>query len=250
MKRFYYAADWGFARYADVENVLISAGTMYNKGKLSINRGMIPDTVKRLFVDSGGYSMFRKWGNFPFTTDEYIDFVDLLMDDYPVTEVATMDLPCEPSVNRHTFRTNIDRIKRTIEYADELLENPNIPWVPVVQGYTLNEYKACVNLLNGNAGAMSAKTWAIGTLCARKKTGGIRNIVVNLRKEIDPSIELHSFGLAINALRDPQVFFSIDSSDSGTWSFNGRAHEKPAHLRLFKKRMKSLMDGFMGQTIL
>jgi hypothetical protein len=247
MKHFYYAADWGFGAYAFVPNVLVSIGTMFKK-KFTINRSMIPNSVKRLFLDSGGYSFFTKWGKYPFSVEEYVSFVNTIVNEFPVTEVAIMDYPCEPDVNRQNLKTNKERIDMTIQNALECIDyDPTLPWVPVVQGYTLQEYLYCIQEYK-NAGLYDDDfhLWAIGSLCARKKIGGIRHIITNLSKVIKWPI--HTFGMTITALRDAQIFFAIHSSDSGAWSFNARGYEKLGDLTRYNAKIEQLFDGFKYQT--
>lgn len=250
MKRFYYAAEWGFRRYGFVDNVLVSVAAMYTNGKLSINRAMIPEQTKRLFVDSGGFSLFRKWGRYPFNPDEYVSFIGTLTDNYPVTEVAIMDLPCEPDEDRHSERINLSRIMQTIHNAEILFDlDKNIPWVPVLQGHTLEEYQACIAMYEKIARAQEAHLWAVGSLVAKRYTGGIRRTLVYLSKIVKKP--LHAFGLSLSSLSDPQIFFSIESADTGTWSYNASsAKEKASDLRKFKQRLDQIMDGFRGQTTL
>lgn len=248
LKRFYYAADWGFGKYADVENVLVSVASMYDKKNgLRINKSMIPATVKRLFVDSGGFSFASKWGEYPFTVEEFVSFVGLLSDEFPVTEVAIMDYPCEPSVNRSILKNNATRIRATVSNALDCMDaDCSLPWLPVVQGYELNEYLWCLELYRNNLISVdNFSYWAIGSLCARKKTGGLRRIITKLKEEINQAI--HVFGMTITALRDPQIFFSVESSDSGAWSFMANNEQKAIDLKEYKRKIERLMLGFEGQ---
>jgi len=249
MKHFYYAADWGFGKYAFVPNVLVSVGTMYRK-KFNLNRTMIPNSTERLFLDSGGYSFFIKWGKYPFSVEEYVSFANQIQDEYPLTEVAIMDYACEPDINRTNLKTNKERIDSTIQNALSCIDyEPNLPWVPIVQGYTLQEYRYCLDQYK-EVGLYDDDfhLWAIGSLCARKKVGGIRKIVVDLSREINYPI--HTFGMTITALKDPQIFFNIHSSDSGAWSFNAKSHQKLRDLTRYHKKITSLIDGFQYQEVL
>jgi len=246
MKHFYYAADWGFGKYAFIDNVLVSAGSMYAK-KLSLNRGMIPESTKRLFLDSGGYSFFTRWGKYPFSIEEYVIFAQSIQDEYPLTEVAIMDFPCEPNTNRSILKSNKERIDNTVQNALSCIDyDPNLPWVPVIQGYTLNEYLYCLDLYkDAKMYHDDFHLWAIGTLCARKKLDGIRSMVVNITDKINAPV--HTFGMNYRFLKDPQIFFSIYSSDSGAWSYNGRAHEKLGDLIKYDKKIMNLIESFTGQ---
>ena len=248
MKHFYYAADWGFGKFAFVENVLISAGSMFNKKKLRLNRGMIPDSTKRLFLDSGGYSFFTRWGEYPFSVEEYTTFANMVQDDYPLTEVAILDYPCEPNTNRSLLQSNKERIDKTIQNTLECIDyDPNLPWVPVIQGYTLQEYLYCLEEYEKhNLPYDDFDLWAIGSLCARKKVGGLRTIITNISQRVN--MPIHTFGMTITFLRDPQIFFAIHSSDSGAWSYNGRHYEKLGHLVAYDDKITRLFESFEDQS--
>jgi hypothetical protein len=92
-------------------------------------------------VDSGGFTAARKWGKYPWTHQQYIDFIREMSRDVPVQFCANMDYACERSVNRSKYNTNIDRIKATIRNEITLQElAPDLPWLPVLQGNNLEEY--------------------------------------------------------------------------------------------------------------
>lgn len=248
MKRFYYVADWGCKNYLFAENILCSAATVWQKGKWRKDTFTFAPTIKRLFIDSGGFGMHKKWGKYPFTVVQYIDYVHHMMDKWPVTEVAVLDYPCEPEVNRTTHSTNMDRIRATVDNAVLCVDaDNNIPWVPVIQGFTLKEYLACWELYQ-DAG-IEYDLWAIGSICARKKLGGIRNIVTSLYNKTEQN--LHAFGLTLPALRDPQVFFSLQSSDSAVWNWRAmNRDEKENGFWKYNKKIEALFAGFAHQQIL
>jgi len=247
MERFYFVADWGNQNYLFVKNIMASVAAFWHNG-FHINKMKFANTLKRLFIDSGGFSMFTKYAEFPYSVSNYIEFVNDLRDKWPVTEVATMDYPCEPEVNRSSHKTNVERIDATINNALECIDHDtSIPWVPVLQGYTLDEYKYCWDQYQEFG--VSANLWAVGSVCVRKKTGGIRYLMTRIKRYTKQN--LHSFGLTLSSLRHSDVFFSIVSSDSAAWNWrisgeNMRERKKNAVMK-YHTKIEQLIESFSGQ---
>lgn len=246
MKRFYYVADWGSKNYLFAENILCSAGSSWSNNKFRTSQFIFAPTIKRLFIDSGGFAVHKRFGEYPYTVEQYIEYVQYMMEKWPVTEVAILDYPCEPTVNREIYSSNLDRIRITVDNAISCIDaDHNIPWVPVIQGYSLKEYLTCWGLYQ-DAG-IKANLWAMGSVCARKKLGGIRTIVTALHKRTKQN--LHAFGLTLVSIRDPQVFFALESSDSLAWNWYAKNKEAKIQGYLnYEKKIRKVFDGFSHQT--
>jgi len=245
MKRFYYVGDWGNERYLHVKNVMASVAAFWHN-KFSINKMKFSAVMERLFIDSGGYSMFTKYSEFPYSIEEYLSFVNELRDIWPVSEVATMDYPCEPHVNRSLYRTNIERIDATVRNALECIDlDYSVPWVPVIQGYKISEYQYCWEQYRDYG--VSSNIWAVGSICVRKRTGGIRYIINRIKRLTKQ--KLHAFGLALPALKHADVFCSIFSSDSAAWNFRKmNVEQKIRSIARYEKELNRLFQAFNGQT--
>lgn len=246
MKRFYYVADWGSEKYLFAENILCSAASAWKADNKFRNKQFIfPPTIERLFIDSGGFGVHKRFGEYPYSLDQYLEYVNYMMDHWPVKEVAILDYPCEPEVNRQTHSTNLDRIRATVENAIRCYDtDASIPWVPVIQGFTVEEYFICWGLYQ-DAG-IKADLWAIGSVCARKRIGGIRRIVTAVKDRTRQRI--HAFGLNLPSIEDPQVFFALESSDSAAWNWWARnREEKEAGFRAYDARIQKLFSGFAHQ---
>jgi len=247
MKRFYYVADWGNEHYLHTDNVMGSAAATWHNG-FSPTRLKFSNAIKRLFVDSGGYSMFTKFSQYPYTIEEYINLVNSWRDLYPVSEVAIMDYPCEPHLNREVFETNIERIDQTVTNALDCIDyDSSIPWVPVIQGYTMSEYRYCWERYQEFD--LRARLWAIGSICTRKKTGGIRAIVTRIKRLVKQP--LHAFGITLPSIEHPEIFFSLESSDSAAWNYYQPSREaKAKSFKAYRKRIERLFTTFEGQATL
>ncbi len=245
MKEFYYVADWGSYKYLHAQNILISAASAWLARRGKFMKWRISPSVEKVFLDSGGFSFFSKKGDYPFTPTQYIQYANDMIDQgIPLHLVAILDYPCEPTVHRSdTLATNQQKIQATVSNAVMLMDSdPHLPWIPVLQGYSLREYEYCYDLYN-EAG-IRADYWAVGSVCTRKKTGGMRNIVVNMKRLLRAKI--HTFGLSIRFLRDPQIWHSIHSSDSRAWGFMS-FRDKGGDFVRYSRKIANLFDSHDDQ---
>lgn len=253
MKEFFLVADWGAYNYLYVPNIMLSAGSIANaKGtEWQLSRTRLHPLVKKVIVDSGGYAFFSRWGDYPFSLNEYLDLVYYIKDKYPLFRVATLDYPCEPSINRRQLMFNDERIKKTVSNAVKCIEaDCNLPWLPVIQGYARDEYLSCIDLYR-DAG-ITCDYWAIGSICSRKGNPlELRNIITSI-KDQHQNNKLHAFGLGIPFLQDPQIFHAIYSSDSSAWNWgisgpNTRDLKKEAALN-YMAQIEDMIEGAQDQT--
>jgi len=255
MKEFYLVADWGAHNYLTVPNIMLSAGSIAQTDgkKWNMSRVRLPEGYPdKLILDSGGYSFFSRWGDYPFSISSYVDLANILKDMYPLERVATLDYPCEPKINRiNDLQTNEERIRATVNMAGGCIdEDKTLPWLPVIQGYTINEYLYCLDLY-ADIG-ITSDYWAIGSICSRKgNLLELRNLIVTIRDQFDNE-KLHAFGLGIPFLKDPQIFQAIYSSDSSAWNWgisgpNTRDRKKEAALK-YLALIEDMMCGAENQT--
>jgi hypothetical protein len=178
------------------------------------------DHIGALAIDSGGFTMAAKYGEYPWAMEQYIDFIREMSRDVPLTFCACMDYACEREVNRGIYATNRDRIKATIynEIALRALA-PDLPWLGVLQGNTIEEraldvaLRRRIGLLTGYMG--------IGSICRRGPVEASR--VIDFYGEQLPGTRYHAFGLSIRTLDTPlapRVFHLLQSWDSYVWGWN------------------------------
>ena len=255
VEEFFLVADWGSHNYLFVPNVMMSASSIATPdgSKWNLSRTRLPDSVERVIVDSGGFAFFSRWGEYPFSLESYLDLVYYVQDTHPLFRVATLDYPCEPEIDRSQLMTNEERITKTVSNAVLCVDtDKSLPWLPVIQGYTIQEYLSCIEQYR-EAG-LESDYWAIGSICSRKGSPyEIRNIVTKI-KELHPKNKLHAFGLSLPYLADLQVFQSLYSSDSAAWNWgisgvNMRARKKTAALDYVDRVSKMIAD-FEGQSTL
>ena len=168
-----------------------------------------PNTHGLRMLDSGGFSLINKEGEYPYSFDEYIEFANKWKFDY----VATMDYPCDARVHVSKIQlTHKERILRTVENTAYLIDKiPNL--LPVIQGYTIDEYAECIDLMR-DAGVLKDYC-AIGSLCLRRSVKDIVN-TVNAIHRLIPNVKFHCFGLKLTSVFRMGTY--LRSFDSAVWS--------------------------------
>jgi len=195
------------------ESVMISAGSLWKEKQANFMNKRTwqwPDFI----LDSGGFVALNKWGDYPYTPDQYLSLVERMNPSW----AASMDYPCEPNIAKGTKLTIQERITATVENA-VYLSSKDSRIVPVLQGYTAKEYEQCWNMLKGK---MTIKQLAIGSVCKRQSTKLIGDLCWELRQFL-PDIPIHGFGVKRRALDFPETWDLFTSIDTNAWEFYRRA---------------------------
>lgn len=112
-------------------------------------------------------------------------------------------------------------------YEDLLNLDWQVPWLPVLQGWVLDDYLRCVDLYASRGFDLTElATVGIGSVCRRHKTEEATEIVETLTSM---GLSLHGFGFKSDGVRQCQQWLA--SSDSLAWSAEARwdaAHNIPA----------------------
>jgi hypothetical protein len=202
MKRFFAGVDfWQLIPHAG--DCLMNYGTIRRK------KIKIISPSGEMILDSGGFTEIFRFGGYTFSSAEYYNYVV----DHPyLFGFATMDYPCELVVLQKTGMTIKQHIILTVESNLELMNLEKV--IPVIQGYTVDDYLYCCDLMNDYG--CQKKLMAIGTMCKRTKVADVIEILSAIRGEF-PGSEFHAFGLKKNFL--PKVKDMIYSSDSIAWFY-------------------------------
>jgi hypothetical protein len=223
--RFYFTvhpSDLTRGRLLPGTHGLLVASSLWRNGRLRVRRPPA-GVLASLALDSGGFTAARKWGEYPWSVADYARWARILVAERPVDWVATMDYACEPGVNRQTWATNRQRIAATVAQARRCLDAaPALPWLPVVQGYTVEDYAACIAHYQ-TAGIPLAYA-GLGTMCGRPVREA-RRILRTLGLWY-PQIRWHVFGLHLGVLRDDLAAAAVASWDSYAWNWGkGAKHD-------------------------
>jgi len=216
MERFYLSLASSSQRYAaktlGYPYILVNYMTRMNKPPQY--------GYEELFIDSGGFSSSLLSGEYTKSDDEYLWHVEELQPDY----FALRDYPCEPELLKQHGRTVEMHQEMTLEHHLQLLDkldNYDITgdWVPVLQGWTLEEYLDCVDLFREHG--LLCDYVAIGSVCRRGSQNEIRRIISVVKHQIGGR-RLHAFGLNVGVLRDPHLWSCVYSVDSGAFDYAAR----------------------------
>src|SRR5215831_436488 len=113
-----------------------SVPLMISHRRLSL-RKQLPRAVGPWVLDSGGYSELSLFGGWQTTPQTYVGAVRRYMDEIGMLEwAAVQDWMCEPWVLDKTgFDVLEHQYRSVVSYLELRLRAPEIPWVPVLQGW-------------------------------------------------------------------------------------------------------------------
>ena len=183
----------------------------------------------RLAIDSGGFTAHKRWGKYPWSYEQYIEFIrkmsrDVTLDGHacPPYFCAVMDYACEREVNRSAYETNKSKAGRHARRIEATIENeialrqlaPDLPWLGVLQGNTLEE--RAWDITQRQELELILIEMGIGSICGRSPRESKE--VIRFYMQQLPHVRYHAFGLDIRAFDGADdVYWAIASWDSYTW---------------------------------
>ena len=171
-------------------------------------------------LDSGGFSELFLHGGWAVSARSYADQVRVYRDEIGRLEwCAPQDWMCEPDVVKKTGLTVFEHQQRTVNNFFELRDiAPELPFVPVLQGWELDDYKRCAALYEARGLDLSKEPIVgLGTVCRRQKS---RQAVEIVSEFYYAGLNLHGFGFKIDGLRNCGAM--LKSADSLAWSYRAR----------------------------
>lgn len=190
-------------------------------------RKSYPRALGEWALDSGAFSELSMHGGWLTSPERYIANVRLYSDEVGGLQwAAPQDWMCEPFILAKTGLTIAEHQRRTVLNYLELRERaPDLPFVPVLQGWTLDDYQRCVDLYAKQGVNLQATPLVgLGSVCRRQGTGEIHAIVEHLSRQ---GLRLHGFGVKVTGLA--RYAEHLASADSLAWSYHGRRHRLPGH---------------------
>ena len=133
---------------------------------------------------------------------------------------APQDWMCEPFILAKTGLAVAEHQRRTVANYLQLREHaPDLPIVPVVQGWTLADYLHCADLYQAaGVDLTSAPLVGVGSVCRRQGTTDVYAILAALHRA--GITRLHGFGVKTLGLR--RYGHLLTSADSMAWSAAAR----------------------------
>lgn len=194
-----------------------------------MNRRTFPRALGPWALDSGGFSELQMYGEWRTTPEEYVAAVRRYRDEIGNLQwAAPQDWMCEPvvieggqvgpvrfagtglSVEEHQRRT-VDNFLLLRQLA------PDLPFAPVLQGYTLEDYERCAQMYADAGVDLAAEPIVgVGSVCRRQDSDEIAAVFAHFR---DRGLNLHGFGVkTLGLVKAADV---LESSDSMAWSKDG-----------------------------
>ena len=169
-------------------------------------------------LDSGGFTELasppHRWVT---TVPEYLEAVARY--EWEIGNLlwaAPMDWMCEPWIIQETGLSVREHQERTV--ANYLELRGRGPFIPVLQGWTLEDYESCIGLyLEAGIELPSEPLVGVGSVCRRQSTVEIGRIM-HLLKEV--GISAHGFGVKKEGLL--LYHRALTSADSMSWSYRAR----------------------------
>lgn len=177
-------------------------------------------------LDSGGFSELSLYGTWRTSAAQYASEVRCFRDRIGRLQwAAAQDWMCEPQLCALTFPGLPHRLAvewhqalTVANFAQLRSLAPDLPFVPVLQGWTEREYLDHVEHYDRAGFDLRAEPLVgLGSVCRRQHTGMVERLVARLSRG---GIRLHGFGFKIQGLR--RVAGLLVSADSGAWGVAAR----------------------------
>lgn len=219
------------------DKACVSIRTIWNRKKPLI----CPDVI----LDSGAFTELNLYGKFTISVEKYANEIKRFHNEgvVNITIAVAQDYMCEPFMLEKTGLTVKDHQRLTIERYDELLShNLPVPIMPVLQGYTTQEY---VDHVIAYGDRLTQNMWVgVGSVCKRNSNPEQILEVLNAIKLVRPDLRLHGFGVKITSLKNEEIKNSFYSTDSMAWSFHARMHGRSPNdwneAKLFVEKINNL----------
>lgn len=200
-------------------------------------RVTLPRAAAPWALDSGGFTELQTYGAWTVAPADYIARIHRYREEIGHLQwVAPQDWMCEPaiinggwhggqyfagthlSVAQHQARTvaNLVQLRQTA---------PELPFIPVLQGFSLDEYLHCIDLYaTAGIDVTREPIVGLGSVCRREATTEIHQIVTALISQ--GVTRLHGFGVKSAGLN--LYGRHLASADSLAWSFDARRYQRPS----------------------
>ena len=197
--------------------------------RLARYKRRLPVARCRWALDSGAFSELSTYGRWTVTPEEYVAAVRRYRDEIgrldwaaPRTDVrAAIVAKTGLSVQEHQRQT-VDNYVRLKELA------PDLPFIPVLQGWQLEDYLRCVDDVpsrRASIGRPSRWLASARSVAVKPPTRSDRS----WRRCAGLGLRLHGFGVKTEGLRRYGQYLA--SADSMAWSFRGRRIHGCRHRR-------------------
>lgn len=189
------------------------------------DRRTFPRATAPWALDSGGFTELKDKGAWQVSETDYVAMVRTFQTEVGQMEwAAPMDWMCEPIVLRKTGLAVAEHQRRTVQNFLTLRNlAPDLPIIPVVQGWERDDYLRCVDLYGAVGVDLTCEpVVGVGSVCRRNSDDAIADVAWAL---VDAGLSVHLFGVRGTAYRALRSI--IQSADSMAWSMRAWWHGKP-----------------------
>jgi hypothetical protein len=181
-------------------------------------RRTFPRAIAPWILDSGAFTEISRNGQWTITPRHYTELVRRFRDEIgQMAWAAPMDWMCEPFILERTGRWVTEHMILTVNsYLELRMIAADLPFIPVLQGWTADDYLRCADLYAAAGIDLAAEpVVGLGSVCRRQDTAPAAHIVRSLAP-----LRLHGFGVKVTGLRKYGQY--LTSADSLAWSYNAR----------------------------
>lgn len=191
-------------------------------------RKTMPRALGRWSLDSGGFTELQMYGRWTVSADTYAGEVRRISDEVGRLDwAAPQDWMCEPIVISGGVANGVKfagtglsvrtHQRKTVDNYIELMGiAPDLPWIPVLQGWERDDYLRCWEMYERSGVTLERlPTVGVGTVCRRQGTDDAVSILTALR-----GLNLHGFGFKVRGIE--KAGHLLSSADSMAWSYGAR----------------------------
>lgn len=180
-------------------------------------------------LDSGGFTELSMFGGWATTPADYVTAVRRYRDEVGLMVwAAPQDWMCEPDIIHGgggwkvgTGLTVAEHQRRTVNnYVELCTIAPDLPFIPVLQGWTVDDYLRCADLYaSAGVDLAAVPVVGVGSVCRRgpREHAVAEQAIRRLAPHCGP---LHGFGVSLDGLA--RYGDALGSSDSLAWSAQAR----------------------------
>lgn len=202
----------------------VSTQSLFVSHRTLQGRRTLPRARAPWALDSGGFSELSLYGQWKTTPQAYANAVRRYRDEIGQLVFASQqDWMCEPRVTVKTQRSVAQHQELTIDNYLELVRiAPDVPWMPVVQGWTSYEYSDHIEMWRARGIDLATlPRVGVGSICRRDNPLILHRILSDVRAH---GLQIHAFGLKTEGLR--RSGGHLASADSMAWSYAARRENR------------------------
>lgn len=180
-------------------------------------RARLPVAVCDWALDSGGFTELNLYGGWRTSVSEYVEAVQRYSEEIGrLLWAAPMDWVCEPSTLAETGLSVREHQQRTV--ANYLELRLHGPFIPVLQGWTPQDYLGCIELYQSAGVSLTdMPVVGVGSICHRQNTVEVARIMQMIQRA---GIRTHGFGVKKTGVAHYGGL--LTSADSMAWSYSAR----------------------------